>query len=509
MSVAFEELVRGFEWKIPEVYNVGEALCHRGASNKLGDALVYVDNLWNSYTFSFSWLNGQSNRLANALTSDGLSAGDRVAVILPPSVESAIAHLAILKAGMISVPLPTTSGKADIAQKLESAGVAAILTTAGIREASLQGGEGMTTHRLYILIEDEDAAPGAHLNDLLAENSNKFAAVPTTVSTPAFISFTSGSEGLPKGVLQGHGLVLGILPAFHFSKIPRPGERVWSSFDWGWLGGLLVALGSWHFGATIVIQRQERIVPSRTLRLLREFHVSRISVSPTALKLLRLASKDEEFPTLVSLTIGGERLEPELREWARRKFGTDVSEMYGLTECSGVMGSGHILPVKPGAIGKPAPGQTLCILDEDGNPQANGDAGFIAVKSPHPAMFIGYWQDEPATRAKFCGPWLLTGDLGYRDDDGYFWYVGRADDVITCGGRRIGPGEIEAAFAEMAEVRLCAAIGVPHEMSNERIVGWVELKERAAVSSNSGKARHQSGQGLVSLPSPRHCQNCR
>jgi acetyl-CoA synthetase len=361
--------------------------------------------------------------------------------------------------------------------------------------------------KIYVVAGDGPDGDEVFLDNAVAKGSAEFTSVGTMLDDPALLAFTSGSEGRPKGVLHAHRVVVGGLPAMHFSGIPTSYDVVWSHFDWGWLGGLLVPLVNWHCGAAVLVHHQTVLNPVSTLDLLSQFNVSRISVAPTALRMLRHVGSGQELPRLNSITAGGEKLDGEIRDWVRETFGTELCELYGLSECGAVLGSGGILPVKGGSIGKPPPGQTVRVIDEGGNTLEDGTAGQIAVQSPHPQLFLGYWRDKRSTDERFIGASFVTGDTGYRDDDGYFWYTGRADDLINVAGHRVGPGEIEEAFASCAPVQACAAAGLPDSVAGQKVVlyvelnhGWLPSVETEQLILSLARSRLQSHQ------IPRHIQ---
>ena len=483
MNEAYERAVARFAWDIPHQLNLGESLCDRQPRTRV--AIIAVDRAGATTQYTFGDLASRSNRFANALAGLGCTAGDRVAVLLPASVEAAIAHIAILKAGMISVPLIADAGS-DYMDRLALAGVTAICTTASMADiAGAQWRQLSSLRQIIVLRDDEAPEPGARMEATLANASDYYQPIACAPVCPALLSFTSGSEGKPKGVLQSHSLVLGIVPALLFTGLPKPEDIVWSHFDWGWLGGLLVAFGAWYFGSAVVVQSEPALSPGRTIDLLRRLAVTRVSIAPTALKIMQHGTRGMAFPKLSSITTGGEKLDPATAEWVLDRFGIELSEIYGLTECSAVMGSGQLVPRRRGALGKPAPGQRVQIVDEDGSMVATGEVGQIALRSPHPAMFLGYWQDQEATRARFRGDLLMSGDLARQDEEGYYHYISRADDIIKRGGKRIGPGEIESAFAKSAAVNHCAAVGVPDTLAGERIVLWVELDPSCPPTSDT------------------------
>jgi acetyl-CoA synthetase len=481
----YDDIVRDFRWNIPRKYNLGEAASDHPARAGHGTAILVVDEAWRQTAYSFQYLSSYSNRLANMLAADGFVPGDRIAVILPASIEAAVIHLAVLKSGMISVPILPDHKGATSFDRLAISGAAAVFTSADLAEENSQIWSALPElRRTYPIVATGLAGPPRQMEQLLSQYRAEFTVVATTPATPALLGFTSGSEGLPKGVLHAHSVVLGGQPAMAFSETPQAGQIAWSHFEWGWLGGLLVPFGAWHYGSAVVLHHQPTLLPGRTIELFRRVAVNHVSIAPTALKMLRSGTRSAEFPQLTSITSGGEKLDLETREWVRSRFGIPLSEIYGLSECGAVLGSGHILSIREGAIGKPAPGQKVHIISDDGEKLPDDQPGFIAVEAPHPSMFLGYWNDESATAARYRGALFNTGDVAYRDADGYFWYVARGDDLISSAGRRIGPAEIEEAFLGFPCVELCAAVGVPNPLLGEAIVLWIKLQ--AGQPSDAG-----------------------
>src|SRR6266852_1893540 len=257
-----------------------------------------------------------------------------------------------------------------------------------------------------------------------------------------------------------------------------PGDRFWTPADWAWIGGLFdVLLPAWHHGVPVVAYRARKFDPGEALHLLARHEVRNVFMPPTALKLLRASGALASGVRLRTLASGGESLGEDLIEWGRATFGLTINEFYGQTECNLVVGNGSALPpVRPGWLGTAIPGHTVGIVDEAGRELPAGELGSIAYRRPDPVMFLRYWRNEAATAAKFRGDWLVSGDLGTRDEAGYFRFVGRDDDVITSGGYRIGPGEIETCLQRHHAVALAAVVGEPDPIRTEVVKAVVVLK---------------------------------
>lgn len=478
MPDEYDAVVRRFRWDIPEFYNLGVAVSDRQVARGCGTALVVVDENWSKHIYSFEYLSIFSNKLANCLVKDGWRRGDRIAVLLPPSVHAAIAHVAIFKSGLISVPLQLKDKPDAILDRLRLSEAGAIITVGELAEDYGDRWQELPhVGKIYVVAESSLTVGCEFLEDILSRSSASFLAPVTRPGEPAILAFTSGTEGRSKGVLHAHRVALSGLPAMLFSGMPAEHDLIWSHFDWGWLGGLLVPLIGWHCGAAVLLHHQTILNPLVVDDLLRDFEVTRVSIAPTALKMLQQTIAPARYPLLQSMTSGGEKLDETTQDWARDQFGVVLSEIYGLSECGAVLGSGNILQVRRGSVGKPAPGQTVRVVDDEGAALGPGELGKFAIKTPHPQMFLGYWRDEEATRDRFIGSFFNTGDLGFTDDEGYFWYAARGAEIINSAGHRIGPSEVEQAFLSNGAVKLCAAVGVPDALSGESIVLWVELND--------------------------------
>jgi acetyl-CoA synthetase len=298
--------------------------------------------------------------------------------------------------------------------------------------------------------------------------------------------YTSGTTGPPKGALHAHRVVLGHLPGIEFPHefLPQPGDRFWTPADWAWAGGLLnVLLPGLHYGVPVVAQRLEKFDPEEAFALLARLEVRNAFIPPTALRMLRSAPPPRHATSLRAVGSGGEALGAETYEWGKSALGVTINEFYGQTECNLVLASCAAIGVsRPGAIGKAVPGHTVAVIRPDGSECASGELGQIAIKRPDPVMFLEYWGKADATRDKFIGDWMTTGDQGIADADGYVQFIGRDDDVITSAGYRIGPTEIEDCLIRHPAVALAAVIGKPDPVRTEIVKAFIVLKSGLAPS---------------------------
>ena len=295
--------------------------------------------------------------------------------------------------------------------------------------------------------------------------------------------YTSGTTGPPKGALHAHRVLLGHLPGVQLPHdfFPQPGDLFWTPADWAWAGGLLnVLLPSLRFGVAVVARRFDRFDPEAAFDLMSRLKVRNAFIPPTALRMLRTvehpaARYDLNLRTLAS---GGEALGAETYAWGRETLGLTINEFYGQTECNLVLCSCAAIGVsRAGAIGKPTPGHRVAIIRPDGSPCEIGELGQIAVARPDPVMFLEYWGRPAATREKFIGDWMTTGDQGYVDHDGYVFFVGRDDDVITSSGFRIGPTEIEDCLLRHPAVAVAAVVGKKDALRTEIVKAFIVPRE--------------------------------
>ncbi|RJG03982.1 acyl-CoA synthetase [Noviherbaspirillum sedimenti] len=482
----FAELAENFNWDIPERFNIGVAACDRWADGFGRRAIIFEDRHGQVTTYSFDQLKALSNQLANHWTRSGIKCGDRIAIFLPQCVETVIAHLAAYKIGAIALPLFYLFGPDALQYRLGDSGAAALVTD--IEGARKIDGirAGLPALRAVYCIETnaEDYPPDCRaFHASIAAQSPAFAPMDTLAEDPALIIYTSGTTGKPKGALHAHRVLLGHLPGVELSHdfFPQEDDLMWTPADWAWIGGLLdVLLPSLYHGVPVLARRFEKFEPAAVFELLARHKVRNIFFPPTALKMLRaIAEPKQQWDfTLRSVASGGEALGDELIAWGQQALGVTINEFYGQTECNIVIsGCAVLFPRKSGTIGRAVPGHTVAIVDERGVPVAPGVSGNIAIKSPDPVMFLGYWNNPVATAEKFAGDYLLTGDLGELDGDGYIRYVGRDDDVITSAGYRIGPGPIEECLLKHPAVRMAAVIGKKDAQRTEIVKAFIVLAE--------------------------------
>ncbi|HED12670.1 MAG TPA: hypothetical protein ENI62_03310, partial [Gammaproteobacteria bacterium] len=380
--------------------------------------------------------------------------------------------------------------------RLQNSGARVVLVDASRREMVESLKPGLA--ELKLIIDCDEKAGDASYQVLLSRASDQFVTAATFANDPALLIYTSGTTGPPKGALVAHRSLIGNLTGFEMSQnfFPEPHDVMWTPSDWAWTGGLLDALlPSLYYRRPVLGYMARGFDPEKACDLMARYRVTNSFLAPTALKMLRQLGNIQQRYTLHlrGIMSAGEQVGEELIHWGRDVLGVTINEMWGQTEFNYLVGNSHrVMPVRPGSMGKPYPGHEVMPIDKQGHPVAVGEVGELAARcSGDPVMFLGYWHNEAATRDKIIGDWFLTGDLGRRDEDGYLWFLGRHDDVISSAGYRIGPGEIEDCLIKHPAIAQAAAIGSPDALRGEIIKAYVVLVADTAASPEMKKSIQQ------------------
>lgn len=468
---SYDEVRARFRWTLPDQCNIAHETCDRWVGSGR-TALIQLHDSGAVERISFDDLHRRACRLANAFLAHGIARGDRIGVLLPQCTEAAVAHLAAYRIGAIAVPLFLLFGEDALRYRLADCAAAAIVTDED-GEAKLAGIRGGLPALRHVFAQD--------LHAQMARARDSHDCVLAAPDDPALIIYTSGTTGSPKGALHAHRVLRGHLPGVELpqERFPQPGDLFWTPADWAWIGGLLdVLLPSLFHGVPVLAHRMRKFDPEECFALMARHNVRNAFLPPTALRMLRAVPDPARFGARPrSIGSGGETLGAEMLEWGRSAFGLTINEFYGQTECNLVVSnSAGLFPVKPGSMGRPVPGHHVAIIDEAGAELPAGAEGDIAIRAPDPVMFLGYWNKPEATRAKYRGEWLVTGDRGVMDGEGYLSFVGRDDDVITSAGYRIGPGEVEDCLLRHPAIAAAAVIGLPDALRTERVTAVVVPK---------------------------------
>jgi len=454
---SYETLRKGFDWDLPSTLNLAHQVCDGWAVTE-PDRLAIIEvtpEHMRKITYGDLWY--RSRQVETALIERGVMRGDRVGVLLSQSPLCAAAHIAAWRLGAISVPLFKLFRTDALRARIADADLGVVITDLeGVVQLT---GLGVAT----ITRSDLGASAGTR------------AFVETSPEDAATLIYTSGTTGKPKGALHGHRILTGHLPGVEMSHdfLGQEGDVLWSPADWAWIGGLFdVLMPGLALGVPVVAARMPKFSVEECRRICATAKVRNVFFPPTALRMLKAA--DARIDDLRSVASGGEPLGPEMLDWGRKAFGVTINEFYGQTECNMIVSScGASFGAVPGAMGRAVPGYQVAVIGPDGLP-CDGE-GDIAVRRGSASMFLEYWRKPEATRAKFRGNWMLTGDRGVQDGD-TIRFVGRDDDVITSSGYRIGPAEIEDCLLTHPAIATCAVVGKPDALRTEIVKAYVVRK---------------------------------
>ena len=519
-GATYADLREGFRWPIPDRFNIGTACSTEQDQQALALIEVGGDEV---RRYTFGDLTQQSDRLAGGLRRLGIARGDRVAVMLPQGLACGIAHLAVYKLGAVAVPLTQLFGPQALQYRLGDSGAKLVLTDASSLDLVTEVARELDADIVVAGAADtggDGAGQHVSMEALMAQAPAEFEAEVTGPDDPAVIIYTSGTTGAPKGALHAHRVLLGHLPGFElmFDRFPQADDRVWTPADWAWIGGLFdVLMPTWFHGRPVIATPKARFEPEAALRLMVEHEVTATFLPPTALKMMRRATLPDLDHSLRVIMSGGEPLGGEMLAWSRERFGIDINEIYGQTEANLLVGnSSAVWEVRPGSMGRPYPGHRLAILDSAGVLAPPGVEGEIVVRSDDPVVMLGYWKNPDATEGKFTTVtgadgrshrWLRTGDLGNVDEDDYFWFSSREDDVITSAGYRIGPAEIEECILGHPAVAMVAVIGIPDELRGQVVKAFVKLAPTHAPADElAEEIREHVRARLATYEYPRHVE---
>jgi acetyl-CoA synthetase len=461
----YEQLCSSHRWQVPERYNIAADVCDKHPRDK--PAMV-----WESFDGSLrelTWgeLQELANQAAHTLAAHGVGRGDRVAVVLPPTPETAAIFFGVWKLGAILLSMSVLYGDDAIRHRLADSGARLVVTD----DANAGRFEGAN-----VLVLREDT---------LAAAPTEAVACDTAADDPAQLYYTSGTTGLAKGIVHAHRYLLAH-EEFVYCHEVEDGERFHGMGEWAWAAGIAPLLGPWRLGALQCVYRREGgFDPHRQLDFLSRHRVTNVFTTPTAMRaMMAIGDAGARYPQRFRrVCSAGEPLNPEAIRWFREQYGVTVLDFYGLTESYPLVANYPFMEVREGSMGKPMPGWDVQILDEEERPVAPGERGEICLRArSNPHYPLGYWQNPEASEETFGGDWFHTKDAGRQDEDGYYWYEGRADDVIISAGYRIGPFEVESACLEHAAVREAAAVASPDELRGHVVKAFIVLAEGHAES---------------------------
>ncbi len=443
---------------------------------------------------TYTRLRRETNQLAHLLESLGVARGDRVVSLLGRQHEQYVVCLGTLKAGAVFCPLFSSFGPEPIRQRLLRSRARVLVTTESAYHRKVAPLLEDLPDLQHVLVVGSPRRPGTglvFLKDALAQQDEEYDVAATAPNDPALLHFTSGTTGLPKGAVHVHEAVVAHRLSAETALDLHPGDVFWCTADPGWVTGTSYGIiAPLVVGATVVSFAGEFEAPT-WYRILAEQRVEVWYTAPTALRMLMRHGSDlpraHDLSSLRHVASVGEALNPEVVLWSRAALGLPAHDNWWQTETGAIMVSNFPgMAIRPGSMGRPVPGVEVGVLrlGEDGRAEVEGgvrhahpgETGELAVRAGWPSMFRTYLDDEERYRSCFADGWYLSGDLATLDEQGYVWFVGRADDVIKSAGHLIGPFEVESVLLEHPDVVEAGVIGIPHDVAGEVVRAYVSRR---------------------------------
>ena len=490
--INYEETCASFEWERPENYNFAQdVIDHWANHDSKKQALFWIDDAGNEENRTFYEISSNFKKLCNALSQAGVQRGDTIILILGREISWWEIFTAALRMGSIISPGTTQLSSKDIEYRIQAAEATCIITNSANSEKVEK--IALNCHSLTTkLLTDGEKEGWINYQKVLAQFDDNFPAVNTSANDEAMCYFTSGTTGYPKMTIHTHSYAIGHKPTGQYWLDLDENDLHWNISDTGWAKAAWSSyFGPWICGASLFIHHGTGFDAGQTLQLLEKYPVTTMCGAPTIYRMLVLEDLSKyDFSTLRHCVGAGEPLNPEIIEIWRKATSITIRDGYGQTETAILCGSFPCIEPRFGSMGKPTPGIKLAVIDNNGNEAAANIEGDIAVKvdpEKPQGMFKEYKNDPERTADTRQGSWYITGDRAYVDDDGYFWFVSRADDVILSAGYRIGPFEVESALIEHPAVAESAVVSSPDETRGEVVKAFVVLAPNYDVSDKLAK----------------------
>jgi acetyl-CoA synthetase len=483
---SYEEADERIEWDLPERFNMGTAIVDKHVEDRGRVALFWENVDGPNETWTFWQLRNRCNQFGNMLRDLGIDTGDVVGVHVPQSPEAIVANAGLWRAGSVSMPLPYTVEINSLRYRLDDASATGLVVHADKLDNVRGLLDEIKSLKYLLVVGEADTGDGVvRLNPTLDTYSTVYDPVETIPDDTSTIFYTSGNTEKPKGAVHGHGFLIGHVPGYQILYNFQMEGVYYTPADWGWGSGLIdLVTAALYNGQPVVGFNRGPFEPEEQCELLEKYGITHSFMPPTALNMLRDIDDTEYDLGLEIVCAGGEALSSGAHEWATARD-IVINEFYGQTEANFLVANCEALwGSKPGSMGQAMPGREVAVIDDDGNRVDPGEVGEVTLKNPweDPIWFKEYLDKPEETGAVRLGDWHQTGDLAEKDEDGFFWYRSRKDDVIISSGYRISPIAVEDAIMKHDAVVDNAVIGVPHDVRGEIVKAFVKVTDSAEAS---------------------------
>jgi acetyl-CoA synthetase len=448
------------------------------SKNPAQPAAYFVDNNLQATTFTYGQIIKQTNKISNLLTQNSIQKGDRVVIFLPRTSDIVSIFFGILQTGALACPLFAAFQEQALIDRIQDCQAKAVFTNRDLLARIQKVAPNIPSLEKIFVVEELEVE--------LQTISSDFQTVATSSGDPAFILYTSGSTGKPKGVVHSHGSFTHTYHSFKEVFDTKPNDILWCTADPGWITGIsytIIAPLAHGIPTTLF---EGRFNPKNWYQILKQLNVSIFYTAPTALRMLRAddyQSIPENLPSLRVLGSVGEPLNTEVLEWAQEVFKVPVLDTWFQTELGAITIANTMHhTIKAGSMGKPLTDITADILDSHGKSCAPSQTGMLAIRKPHPSLMKTVWNNQKKYESYFQNDWYISGDTAYKDEEGYFHFIGRSDDIINTSGERVGPFEIEDCLVGHNDIDEAAVIGKPDDVKGERIKAFIVLSHNTKPS---------------------------
>jgi len=482
----YKEEVNNWKWDIPEKYNIGYDVIDKHAEGKNKDkiALLWEDSKGNSKKLTFAEMKSLSSKFGNVLKNLGFKKGDRFLIRLPNIPEFQISFIGGVKIGAIPIPSSVMFREHEIEYRIKDSSSKAVITTSKYASEVNKIKDKCPTLKHVIIVDDAKDKELSY-DDLMKDSSEFLKLEETSSSDMAFFCYTSGTTGNPKGAVHLHRWVPGNDPSVLYWQNAGEDDIIGHTGDISWIFPLGNGfLYPWRWGITIFVY-DGKFNAERWYELIEKYKITNLASVPTAYRMfvtIKDAEKKYDLSSLKHCISAGEPLNPEVIKKWREMFDLEIYDGIGMTEIMVYLSNMIDMDIKPGSCGRPQPGHTCAVIDTDGNSLPYGEPGMLAIKKTDPGLFKEYWNKPEKTANSFKNEWFLSGDVLYQDEDGYFWFSGRDDDLIMASGYRISPFEVESAIISHSEVLECAVVASPDDMRGVIVKAFVILHDKNKAS---------------------------